>query len=297
MFARNLYTVALFACAACACDDGEPCSDSYGQSEAGLRGGWDANGRSMFGLSLGAPGLYGAEIISAELGGRAIEIFDAGAKGLVARSGSGEILTGEELRGARLVVSSYGVEHNVFIRGATRTFDMPAFVRYDLEIDDQVACPGGQMGVFVKGEWDVNGDRHDDDGFSFACESGAIFKCVSWGYAPWKAGAEVHQACTRLVRADYCGDGKSYTENGTMIWVSESPSFPGVEERGFTREAGWGPRGAVCVDHSRYDAYTRTGDQVLPACLARLPACGEGDQDALLYNGSKKAPLTVCGAE
>jgi hypothetical protein len=189
-------------------------------------------------------------------------------------------------------------EHTVFIRGAVRAFEGPLLVRYRVDIDDLPACPEGQMGIFVKGAWDQNGDRSGDEGFSFACEESATFDCVSWGYAPWKVGANVHQACTRLVRADYCGDGRSYTANGPMIWVSESPRFPEVEERGFTREAGWGPGGAVCVDHQRYDAFTRTGDRVVPECLSRLPECGDdGDEDALLYNGSKRAPLMVCNEE
>ena len=53
---------------------------------------------------------------------------------------------------------------------------------------------------------------------------GAIAKCVLWGYRPWATYngtplAQYHQACTRMVRADYCGTGTSYTVTGNRISV------------------------------------------------------------------------------
>lgn len=275
-----------------ACENDEPCSDSFGRHESALRGGWDANGRSMFGLTRGTPAISGATIRSAELRGEAIEIFDAGGKGLIARTVAGAILTGVELDGATLIAGDGFTEHTLSIDGGEASL---GFVRYQVAVDGAPACAEGQFGVFVNGAWDEDGNRSGDRGITFACESGAVFKCVSWGYAPWSAGADVHQTCTRVVRADYCGDGHSYTEDGTMIWVSEASTFAEVEARGYTREAGWGPRGAVCLDHQRFEAISRTGEAVLPACVAKLPACDREDDRALLYNGSQMSALMVCG--
>ena len=47
---------------------------------------------------------------------------------------------------------------------------------------------------------------------TLACEGGAITKCIRWGYQPWAQHSgsslkELHQACTRMARADYCGTG------------------------------------------------------------------------------------------
>jgi hypothetical protein len=48
---------------------------------------------------------------------------------------------------------------------------------------------------------------------------------VRVGYKPWKMAADgrsmwdYHQACTRLIRADYCGDGVSRTRDGVEIEI------------------------------------------------------------------------------
>lgn len=139
----------------------------------------------------------------------------------------------------------------------------------------------------VKGVWDGTGaHREVADRFTFACETGAIAKCIDWGYKPWavKDGRSLqglHQACTRMVRADYCGDGRSHTREETPIdlyddlqlltrttqasraWDPERASF----------EAAWTPEGAACL------ARTRDGqalDTALAQCLERFEP-GETD--------------------
>jgi len=46
------------------------------------------------------------------------------------------------------------------------------------------------------------------------------------GYKPWKVvnGQSLwayHQACTRMMRADYCGDGRPHTREGTPIYIDD----------------------------------------------------------------------------
>ncbi|MCA9653487.1 MAG: hypothetical protein H6712_12535 [Myxococcales bacterium] len=55
-----------------------------------------------------------------------------------------------------------------------------------------------------------------------ACRSGAVGKSISWGYSPWTHDVQTHELATRMVRADYCGTGTSYTEVGTAIWVEST---------------------------------------------------------------------------
>jgi hypothetical protein len=69
----------------------------------------------------------------------------------------------------------------------------------------------------LNGLWDATG-THQDDGttISLACTSGVLAKCVRWGYRPWEtvngvSVANYHQACSRMARADYCGDGQTHT--------------------------------------------------------------------------------------
>jgi hypothetical protein len=66
--------------------------------------------------------------------------------------------------------------------------------------------------------------------------------------------ADLHQACTRMARADYCGNGQSHTHENTAIdfydrfgiaelgkWAPGSAPF----------EAAWAPDGATCLAHTR----------------------------------------------
>ncbi|WP_414654061.1 ADYC domain-containing protein [Hyalangium sp.] len=117
----------------------------------------------------------------------------------------------------------------------------------------------------VRGIWDGSGARKDMEGrFTFACENGAIAKCIKWGYKPWaeKGGQPLeplHQACTRMVRADYCGNGRSHTSLGTVFDFYDDLQ---VQTRTLQRvsnwdpargtfEAAWGPEGAVCLARTR----------------------------------------------
>ena len=61
--------------------------------------------------------------------------------------------------------------------------------------------------------------------------------------------APYYQACVRMVRADYCGDGVEHTRNGTPVDIfdrvgvqKDEPAPP------LSFEAAWGPEGAICAD-------------------------------------------------
>jgi hypothetical protein len=100
---------------------------------------------------------------------------------------------------------------------------------------------------------------------TFACTAGTAAKCYRWGYRPW-AHAELsdsyYQACTRMARADYCGSGRSYTENGTTIdtWdtLSEAGLSPLQRHDAYKElrfEAAWDFRGALCLSHERWQHF------------------------------------------
>ena len=129
-------------------------------------------------------------------------------------------------------------------------------------------------------------DRADrpTEGITLACVNGAIGKCVTWGYRPWEPGMrDCHQACIRMVRADYCGDGVGHTLDGTPIDVWDAQGsvrpdrVPGMDD-----EAEWGPEGATRIRHTRY-AFGMV--YVMRHCPDRL---GPGRQDRpwLLANAS-----------
>ncbi len=114
---------------------------------------------------------------------------------------------------------------------------------------------GVAKGFPLKGTWTSAGDHlPSGPGFSLTCTSGALGKCVRMGYKPWATAGSgtslwaFHEACTRMVRADYCGDGESHTREGILINVFDRLGIQVVDtELDTTFEAGWGPGGAVCV--------------------------------------------------
>lgn len=137
--------------------------------------------------------------------------------------------------------------------------------RYDVVFrqDDGSWAPicagtGVPLAVAVNGRWvyrtgapGAGGKVADPTAFTFGCPNAAIQKCVNMGYRPWAnrlgVGLDVHhQACVRMVRADYCGDGVSHTTDGRTINVYDALGIQ-VDDRSWLMEAEWDPTGARCV--------------------------------------------------
>jgi hypothetical protein len=90
--------------------------------------------------------------------------------------------------------------------------------------------------------------------FELTCTAGAQGKCARFGYIPWESEGMLarYNACIRLVRADYCGDGESHTRDGTLIDIYDKLGIQRTElTEGVEFEAGWGAGGAVCVRRVR----------------------------------------------
>jgi hypothetical protein len=118
---------------------------------------------------------------------------------------------------------------------------------------------GEQWAIPVSGSWNSTGAHVDDaNAFTFGCTSGVIAKCVRWGYRPWKSVngvslAPYHQACTRMARADYCGDGVSHTRNGTLIDMYDTLGIQSrTPETSMFFEGAWTPDGAYCIGKERW---------------------------------------------
>ncbi len=134
-------------------------------------------------------------------------------------------------------------------------------------------------GVAGGGSWTAS-----DSAFTLGCRGTALAKCVEFGYKPWKtfAGTSLrdhHQACTRMLRADYCGDGKSWTSNGTPINVYDDLGIQ-ADEATWAVDAEWTGAGAVCTNHIRdFQAGS-------PSCVPELqdPSCGDFSGGALLID-------------
>jgi hypothetical protein len=163
------------------------------------------------------------------------------------------------------------------------------------------------LAIPLSGRYDLSSGVHTADGnlFTFACENGAIGKCVLWGYRPWATGQECrstgdcenqsladwHATCVRMVRADYCGDGVSHTRDGTMInfWDELGIQLEGVT--GWELEAEWTVGGAQCIRHTRWlkadlSSEMTDLDYIQQNCPERLAA------SATHKNGPKSCELS-----
>ncbi len=104
----------------------------------------------------------------------------------------------------------------------------------------------------------------------FGCVSGAVGKAALWGYSPWETGEQGHQTASRAVRADYCGDGTSYTIQGTELQLTDVFHINDFTDTDKDTEALWGPDGAQCIKSPRlgYDPYSIAcnGGATLPIC-------------------------------
>jgi hypothetical protein len=166
----------------------------------------------------------------------------------------------------------------------------------------------------LRNYWDEKtGDRIDDpDVVTFACTSGVLAHCAQWGYRPWEEStqcdkwekgkkncrtvslADYHQACTRMARADYCGDGTPWTVPGTPIDIFDhlSPQIE-TQETKWPVEAEWTPDGAYCLNDIRQQTWKAEGQY--PKCpkpLAKKKGdCGElDDHRALLVSRFEPLP-------
>jgi hypothetical protein len=185
---------------------------------------------------------------------------------------------------------------------------------YEITVGGENVCgPAGSKALILPGRWDYATATYieDDTKFTVACRGAAIAKCTEWGYKAWDAWTEnngattqpvplryFQEACVRMVRADYCGNGVSHTENGTSIEVydtanlqTETPGNP------MPLEAEWSATGASCIKHVRWTATEANPTQDVEDyidlnCSERWagpedPDCGGSSSDYFTANGFK----------
>jgi hypothetical protein len=154
---------------------------------------------------------------------------------------------------------------------------------YDEDNQPVYAIPLKGRWIFEEGVA-AGGSKIEDEGvFTFACQGYVLAKCVEAGYKPWDKAlvckphqgchiislADHHQACTRLLRADYCGDGTPHTQDN--IWINMYDDFGiRIDADDWLLEAEWNADGATCMSSSRLESET-------PACFEYLVSdeCGD----------------------
>jgi hypothetical protein len=298
---------ALGGCAADAAEIEPPTAEASGAvvTANGLSlNGISLNGLSLNGLSLNGLSLNGLSLNGATLGGVALGSLEL--HGTRFRRGGDRDEDDDDpghasIVGARFVGqlddgSSIAVRIDSKIRDGGPDADVFQYaVSYRTQASWKPLCgvaAGGApiLAIPLEGRWDTRqgvpggGAKIDDPGsFTFACAGHALAKCVELGYEPWnkvkvcapgqgcqkRSLAPYHQACTRMLRADYCGDGTSYTADGTLIDLYDAVGIQ-ADTESWNLEAEWTEAGARCM------ARRRLTSTAVPICQAALqsPSCG-----------------------
>jgi hypothetical protein len=228
-----------------------------------------AQGRSLQGMSLQGASLQGRSLQGATL--QAVSLHGYRLDGSVVKGArQGSVLSGKLSDGSSVDLVIAAVETDEQDASGEITL-YTVLYRNPATAELENICPadlqGQQKAIAVPGVWDATGARKESgSSFTFGCTSGVIAKCVRWGYKPWKSAGgkslvDHHQACTRMARADYCGDGVSHTLDGTWVDIYDGLAIQTkTPNSGMAFEAAWSTKGAVCVSKPRYFGLPRVMD-------------------------------------
>jgi ADYC domain-containing protein len=270
-------------------------------------------GISMQGISMQGISMQGISMQGITLGGVGVE--DVRLNGTILQGKRhGVLLNGADFVGAIVgAVLSNGVHTSLRIDSVEEAAD-PDIYYYGVSYFNtgwKSICGVAHDGTPIKaipllGTWDASqgtpaGGSYIDDPevITFGCRTGVLAKCVELGYKPWQTVEEcagsrcddvpmrhLHQACTRMMRADLCGDGTPHTVDGTHINLWDAHGIQSEDlSVSWPLEAEWTARGAKCMEHVRLTtdgaagarATQRYVDEKCPEIQssAALSTCGE----------------------
>jgi hypothetical protein len=275
--------------------------------------GRDLNGIAMNGLVLDGRSVSHVSLAGGSLNGAPLTDLELEATEFRGRAGRrpvrGAALAGAELDAALAGGGTVRLRIDDVARGRGRSDrDVTRYlVSYRTRQGWAPLCgtdaSGAPVGAIpLSGRWVESGDHVDDAGaFTFACTGFVLAHCVDAGYAPWREAAVCsrpgrcqritlaahHQACTRMMRADYCGDGASHTVDHTPVNAYD-PLGVRFDSEDWAFEAEWDEDGARCLVNERLPG-------VVPACAEALvdPDCGDpahATEGALIFSEVQPAP-------
>ena len=239
------------------------------------------NGTSLNGTSLNGTSLNGSTLGSVAVSGKNA----AGATINAATTGSppwtGSTLVGSTWTGT----ASNGVALNLRIDSATQgtapNTDLWYYgVSYQTTAGWSPLCglDGASQPIkagTVIGTWDATNANYQTSStkFSVVCQGKSIEKCIEMGYKTFKNYTNQMQSCIRMLRADYCGTGTSYTVDGTLINVYDNVGIQ-ADTQTWTMEAAWATNGATCIKSGIVGRWALTA--TTPPCLSTKSTTGCG---------------------
>jgi hypothetical protein len=274
---KPLATILLLASTGCAVDlvgDDPPSSivSSVGQDLE------SPNGTSLNGTSLNGTSLNGTSLNGNTLGASAVSGKSSGGQTILANSTTAPPWTGSGLVGSTWTgtASPSGVTVNLRIdsavQGTGSNTDLWYYgVSYQNSSGWQPLCGLDGSGNPIKagtvsGTWNQTTAAYTTSTtqFSLVCQAKSIEKCIEMGYKNYKGYSNQLLSCVRLLRADYCGTGTSYTVDGTLINLYDNVGVQADTEN-WTMEAAWNTSGATCIKSGISGRWVNTG--TTPPCL------------------------------
>jgi hypothetical protein len=225
--------------------------------------GHSLNGHSLNGVSLSGVSLNGANLDSISLVGSQLVGMSHNHKPVAGKALAGASFTGVLSDGSALplqiddVSTGTGANSDIWFYDVSYQADDGSFPLCGTDADGEPIAA-----IALAGTWDYSeGTRSggswaaSSTSFTFGCRFNALAKCVELGYKPWSSyqGTPLrsyHQACTRLIRADYCGNGRSWTLDGRLINLYDALGLQTDTDR-WTFEAEWTDSGARCMSGMR----------------------------------------------
>ena len=240
--------------------------------------GMSVNGTSLNGMSVNGTTLNGMSVNGISLNGMSVNGMSVNGASVSGSQLSGVSSTGDQLTGAALVGATLQAQ---LTDGATlmlridATAMLPApnadlrsyTITYQTSAGWKSLCANANEALMFPGTWNLGTVRHqwDSNMFSLACRGSTFAKCAELGYKADNLLDTYHQACTRALRADYCGDGQSHTINGTEINIYDKLGVQ-TDTLDWTVESNWTPDGALCINKARVLSSLVEPD--VPACVA-----------------------------
>lgn len=115
---------------------------------------------------------------------------------------------------------------------------------------DEKALPGAEFDAVVTADITVAEKAtivHRENTIFIGCLSGGVGKAAYWGYPLHRVPSNKEfTAAVRMVRADYCGTGDSFTRPGQELSITDVWGINGLVND-VTLEALWDVNGAACV--------------------------------------------------
>ena len=222
--------------------------------------------------------------------------LDTEGDALVAHGPGGVTLSGAQLVGATILIKHTGgipLAQPIHIIGYEEipswAADAPPVPTYALLYPDLGAllavrnvCSADPLNPLISAVVILGGETYDLDSktvvpdqprwLTLACAGSAAAKMRLMNYGPQSdfdgagnpATVAQRQATLKMLTADYCGTGHSYTENGVPLqWENQGGTVVSPDTSGAS-EAIWSAAGALCLDATRLDDVDVTCD--LPPC-------------------------------